>query len=174
MNPSDQKYWYVVYTRSRAEKKVYANLKDQNIECFLPLQKRLRQWKDRKKWVEFPLISGYCFVFINQKEYEKVIRTDNVVSYVTFEGKPARIPEVQIDSLKQMFHQSEFEVNVSNENFKPGKKVEIIAGPLAGIQGELLSSRGKNRFIVRIEQINTIFSVEIMADNLTALPQKSA
>jgi transcription antitermination factor NusG len=172
-NPANRKVWHVVYTRSRAEKKVYAELNEQNIDCFLPLQKKLRQWKDRKKWVEMPLISGYCFVYVDRFDYLKVLQSDHVVCYVTFEGKPAQIPQSQIDSLKKMLSQSDFEVEVSYESFKPGKKVEIIAGPLMGLQGELLSRRGKNRFVIRIEQINTVFSVEVTSERLTLLPQKT-
>lgn len=170
-HPKKQKVWRVVYTRSRAEKKVHADLTSQNIECFLPLQKKLRQWKDRKKWVEMPLISGYCFINIDPTEYEKVLRTDNVVCYVTFEGKPARIPHQQIDFLKQMLRQSDFEVEICRETFEPGKRAEIISGPLIGLQGELLSCRGNDRFVLRIEQINTVFSVEVPASQLTALPE---
>ena len=168
---ANRKVWHVIYTRSRAEKKVYANLKAQHIECFLPLQKKLRQWKDRKKWVEMPIISGYCFVYIDQKEYEAVLQTNHVVCYVSFEGKPAQIPQKQIDFLKKLTAQSEFEVEVSRQTFGPGKKVEIISGPLVGLRGELLSCRGKNRFVLRIEQINTVFSVEVPAEKLTLLPQ---
>ncbi len=168
--PEDNKIWHVIYTRSRAEKKVATELTNQNIECFLPLQKKLRQWKDRKKWVETPLISGYCFVRISRKEYDRVLQTDNVVCYITFEGKAAIIPSGQIDGLKKMTQQFDFEVSVSEENFKPGQKVEIIAGPLTGIQGELVKSRNQNRFILRIEQIKTVFSLEIPSENLTALP----
>lgn len=167
--PANSKEWHVVTTRSRAEKKVYKMLLEQNIECFLPLQKRLRQWKDRKKWVEMPIISGYCFVYISSKEYEKVLRTEHVANFVKFESKPARIPAEQIEYLKQMLSQSDFEVEVSQENFKPGKKVEIIDGPLIGIRGELLSYRGKDRFILRIQQMNTVYSVEITSDKITAI-----
>ena len=105
-NKTEQKFWYVVYTRSRAEKKVRDELTYNNIECFLPLQKKLRQWKDRKKWVEMPLMSGYCFVHISRKEYDNVLQTNNVVCYVTFEGKAAVIPNQQIDSVKKMMKQS--------------------------------------------------------------------
>lgn len=169
-DPANSKAWHVVTTRSRAEKKVYSNLIKQNIESFLPLQKRLRQWKDRKKWVETPVISGYCFVHIDQKEYERVIRTEHVAGFIRFEGKPARIPDLQIDYLKKMLSQSDFEVEVSQENFEPGKKVEIVEGPLIGLQGELLSHRGKDRFMLRVEQMNAIYSVEITADKITAIP----
>ena len=52
-----QKAWYAVYTNSRAEKRVSDRLAEMGIETFLPLQKTLRQWSDRKKLVEKPLIS---------------------------------------------------------------------------------------------------------------------
>ncbi|SHF30820.1 Transcription antitermination factor NusG [Mariniphaga anaerophila] len=166
-NPVNQKEWHVVYTRSRAEKKVFTNLTQKNIECFLPLQKKLRQWKDRKKWVEMPLISSYCFVHINRKENDKVLQTDNVVCFITFEGKPAKIPQCQIDVLRRITAQNDFQVEVSRESFQPGKKVEILCGPLIGVQGELVSVRGKDRFIIRVEQIETAFCVEVPAEQLT-------
>lgn len=171
-NKQTPKAWYVVYTRSRAEKKVYNELTIKNIESFLPLQKRLRQWKDRKKWVEIPLISGYCFVHINRKEYDEVLHTDNVVCYVTFGGKAAIIPENQIIAIKKMLLQYDFEITVSHENFEPGKKVEIIGGPLTGLQGELIKTRGKRKFMIRINQINSIFQVEIPMELLSALPEQ--
>ena len=165
-----QKLWYVVYTRSRAEKKVRDELVMNNIECFLPLQKKLRQWKDRKKWVEMPLMSGYCFVYISRKEYDSVLQISNVVCYVTFEGKAAVIPDYQIDYLKQMLKQNDFEVTVSQENFEPGKNVEVIEGPMIGLRGELVETRGKNKFILRLNQINNTFTVEIPAEHISLLP----
>lgn len=165
-----QKHWYIVYTRSRAEKKVAQELTIKNIECFLPLQKRLRQWKDRKKWVEIPLISGYCFVYISRIEYNDVLQTHNVVCYVTFEGKAAVIPEIQINSLKQILKQNDFDVSVSQENFEPGKMVEIIEGSMIGLRGELVEARDKNKFILRLSQIQSTFTVEIPASQLSLLP----
>lgn len=166
----NQKHWHVIYTRSRAEKKVIEELEYKNIECFLPLQKKLRQWKDRKKWVEMPLMTGYCFVNISRKEYEEVLKTTNVVCFIRFEGKAAIVPDCQIDDLKKMLKQYDFDVTVSTETFKPGKKVEVITGPLIGLQGELIEARGKNKFTLRITQINSTFSVEIPASQLSLLP----
>lgn len=166
------KQWHVVYTRSRAEKKVNDELLQKNIEAFLPIQKKLRQWKDRKKWVEFPLLSGYCFVKISRAEYDKVLQSTNVVCYVTFEGKAAVIPEVQIEALRIISQQSDFEVNVTTENFEPGQKVEVIAGPMIGLKGELIASRGKHKFIVRLEQLRSAVTLEILAKDLTAIEIK--
>lgn len=168
----ENKNWHVVYTRSRAEKKVYEGLQQQNIECFLPLQKKLRQWKDRKKWVETPLLPGYCFVKIERNEYDKVLQTNNVVCYISFEGKAAIIPEGQIHSLKTMLKQYDFEIKVTQETFEPGKLVEIIEGSLIGLKGELVEARGKNNFILRLDQINSTISVKIPATYLSLLPEK--
>ena len=168
-NSNSSKFWYVVYTRSRAEKKVRDELLQKNIECFLPLQKKLRQWKDRKKWVEVPLMSGYCFVKITRKEYDLVLQTNNVVCYISFEGKAAVVPNVQIEYLKQMLCQSDSEITVTREDFEPGQLVEIIAGPMIGLRGEFVKSRGKHRFVLRLIQINTVFTIEILASNLKKL-----
>jgi transcription antitermination factor NusG len=173
-NKTEVKLWHVVYTRSRAEKKVLTELTQKGIECFLPLQKKLRQWKDRKKWVEMPLMTGYCFVCISRKEYDRVLHTDNVVCYITFEGKAAVIPAKQIDALKQLTKQNDFEVKVSKENFEPGKLVEVIEGPLIGLQGELIETRGRNRFMIRFSQIKSSFLVEIPSDKLSLLPPKKS
>ena len=59
--------WHAIYVHSRAEKKVHVELTLKGIESFLPLHRKLRQWSDRKKWVEIPLISGYVFVHITRK-----------------------------------------------------------------------------------------------------------
>ena len=169
---SPGKKWHVVYTRSRAEKKVSNELSQKNIDNFLPLKKSLRQWKDRKKWIETPLISGYCFVHISRKEYDAVLQTDNVVCYISFESKAAIIRDEQIENLKRMLRQFDFEVEVTRENFKPGKMVEIIQGPMVGMRGELVQVRGKNKFALRFTQINSTFTVEIPAACLSALPEE--
>ena len=67
--------WYALYTKPRSEKKVLDRLLEQEIEAYLPLQKKLRQWKDRKKWVEVPLINSYIFVKIEHKDYFNVLDT---------------------------------------------------------------------------------------------------
>lgn len=169
-HPEASKLWHVVYTRSRAEKKVHAELISQFIESFLPLQKQLRQWKDRKRWVEVPLLPGYCFVNICKNDYFRVLQTNNVLSYIMFENKAAVVPEHEIVYLKQLLLQSDFEVAVSFNKYHPGEKVEIIKSPLMGLQGELVKAHGKQRFILRLDSINTVFLADVPAHFLTAIP----
>jgi transcription antitermination factor NusG len=142
---------------------------EQNIESYLPLQRKLRQWSDRKKWVELPLISGYVFVYISRKEYETVLRTNNVVCYVFFEGKAAIIRNVDIDLLKRMLGQVEVELEITVEQLKPGQMVEIISGPLCGVIGELIDFKGKNKVALRIPPLGYTVLVEAPEKNLTSV-----
>ncbi|MFV0591187.1 MAG: UpxY family transcription antiterminator [Draconibacterium sp.] len=173
-NDRTKKKWYAIYTRSRAEKRVHEELLRLGIESFLPLQRKLRQWKDRKKWVELPLMSGYCFVNISGKDYDRVLQSDNVVCYVTFEGKAAEIREDQIMALKKMLQQNDFEVEINHDTFAKGKTVEIIQGPLVGIRGELTDIRGRNKFVLRIDQIAQSFTIEVPSNYLSAVPDHTS
>lgn len=49
--------WYVLYTRSRHEKKISSMLDQKKITSFLPLNKVVKQWTDRKKIIEEPFLS---------------------------------------------------------------------------------------------------------------------
>jgi transcription antitermination factor NusG len=169
MNQTELIYnWYAIRVKSRAEKKVNAELIEQGIESFLPLHKKLRIWSDRKKWVEMPLISGYVFVYISRKEYEIVLRTYNVVCYIYFNGKAAIIRDNDILILKRMLGQSELELEVTIENLKPGQLVEIISGPLCGVIGELIDFKGKNKVALRIPPLG--YTVMVEAPEKTLAP----
>ena len=158
--------WYAIRVKSRSEKKVYSDLIEQEIEAYLPLQRKLRQWSDRKKWVEMPLISGYVFVHISRKEYESVLKIYNVVCYVYFEGKAAIIRDADINLLKRMLGQVEVELEITLEQLKPGQMVEIISGPLCGVIGELINFQGKNKVALRIQPLGYTVLVEAPGKNL--------
>ena len=162
-------HWHAVYVNSRAEKKVCAELTQKGIETYLPLQRKLRQWSDRKKWVEMPLISGYVFVRIARKEYDLVLQTNHVMQYVRFEGKAAIVHDKDIELLQRMLGQSETEVEITREELLPGMRVEIIAGPMMGVTGELISFRGANKVALRIAPLGFTVLVDSPGKNLSAV-----
>jgi transcription antitermination factor NusG len=165
--------WYAIRVKSRSEKKVYSDLIEQGIEAYLPLQRKLRQWSDRKKWVEMPLISGYVFVYISRKEYEIVLRIYNVVCYIYFEGKAAVIRDEDINLLKRMLGETEVNLEITVEELKPGQMVEIISGPLIGVIGELIDFKGKNKVALRIPPLGYTVLVEAPEKNLKPYVQIS-
>jgi transcription antitermination factor NusG len=169
MNNINDKQWYAVYTKSRAEKKALLELEIQGVECYLPLHRKLRQWSDRKKWIEVPLISGYLFVHISLKEYDLVLRTNNVVTYVRFEGKAAIIPDREIESIQHLLRQKDVALEVSNQVFSKGDKIEVIAGPLMGMRGKLVTIKGKKKVAIEIEQLNLSLVVEVPINEISKI-----
>ena len=157
--------WHVVYTKSRWEKKVFERLTAQGIEAYVPMQKKLQQWSDRKKWVEVPMISCYAFVRITTERYYEVLQIPGVVRYLFYLKKPAIIPEEQILTLKNI-EANKFNVEISTKELSPGQKVEIIGGPLKGAKGELQEIRGKKRLLIRIDYIEKFMLVDIAPEYL--------
>ncbi len=153
MSSDGKTFWYAAYTKPRNEKKVYERLCEKGIETFLPLQKKIKQWSDRKKMVEEPLFRSYIFVKIDSKDYYNVLNTPGVVRYITFGGKAAPIPERQIAMVKQLLVQ-DLEIETLDESLEPGTIVEIKFGGLMGLEGELVQHSGKKKVVVRIDHIS--------------------
>ncbi len=94
--------WYALRTRSRYEKLVREQLAKQGIEPLLPTVKRLRQWKDRKKEVEVPLFSGYCFVRFALGQRLPVLKTIGVVDIVGSGHCPEPIADEEIAAIQTL------------------------------------------------------------------------
>jgi len=158
-NPLEEK-WYAIYTRPRAEKQVTGRLEEKGIHVYLPLQKKLRQWSDRKKWVETPLFSSYIFVKIDRRFYDSVLKTDGVVKYITFEGRAATIPQDQIDNLRIVVD-SNADVETTWEKHRKGDKVEVTGGALKGLRGVLISDGGRKKVLVQVDRLDQNLVVEV-------------
>ena len=158
MNP--ERKWYAVYTAPRAEKQVSKRLLELQVEAFLPLHRTLRQWSDRKRIVEKPLLSSYVFVHITSRLYPAVFRTSGVIRFVSFEGIPVPIPQKQIDNLKLLVN-SDAEIGVTCEKLEKGDSVEVTTGSLTGLTGELVSVNGKKRVVIRIDRLDQNIIVKI-------------
>jgi transcriptional antiterminator RfaH len=154
--------WYPVYTHPRAEKKAYTTLINKGIEAYLPLQKRLKQWSDRKKWVEEPLIKSYIFVRIADNAQAEVLMTKGVARFIYFSGSVAAMPDKQIEELKLLLASS-LELEVTEENLQPGEKVKIKAGPLKGLTGEMIAYRSQKQLLLRLESLGCSIIVNVQA-----------
>lgn len=167
--PPNGYFWHAVYVKSRTEKKAQTELQFMEIETFLPLQRKLMQWSDRKKWVEMPLISGYLFVRASRKEYYQVLQSNYVVCYVRFDGKAAIIPDSQIEYLQLMLKQDNTEVEITQEKLEPDQMIEVLAGPFIGLKGKLLKIKGKNKVAIELEQLGYSAMVEIQIADIASI-----
>ena len=164
INSAENK-WYAVYTNPRAEKQVYERLTENSIEAYLPLTKTVKEWSDRKKNVEMPLLPSYIFVKTSPKLFPSVYKTYGVVKFVSFEGKPVAIPQKQINTLRLLIN-ANAEIEVTSENFETGDYVEVVSGALAGLTGELIKIGSNNRFVVRIDKLKQNLILKISKEFL--------
>lgn len=155
----DQQYkWYPIYTRSRAEKKTQIALENKNIATYLPLIKVEKQWSDRKKVVEEPLLKSYLFVYISSREYAEVLMTYGVSRFIFFSGIIASIPAKQLEDLKLLLANSS-DLEVHKLAISPGEKVLIKAGPFKGILAELVSLKHNQKIVLRLQNLG--YAIEI-------------
>ena len=163
------KNWYALYTKPRWEKKVSQLLKEKRIENYLPLQKVLKQWSDRKKWIQEPLFRSYIFVHILPDEYLPALQTAGVVRFVTFERKAVAIPSVQIEAVKTYVQTGEEFVDETSE-VRTGDRVVVVRGSLKGLEGRLVQISKKKRLRIMIEGIQQTLHIKVPLSHIKVLP----
>ena len=161
----ESKTWHAVYTRSRAEKKVTELMNRNGYTAYLPMVKTLRQWSDRKKKVEVPLISSYVFVHVSERDYYSILNTPGVVRYVMFEGKAAPIPEKQIRAMR-IAVENDVDLELSAAPISPGEAVRVVSGPMKGVEGELIRNAQKHKLLIRINHTGYALLVKVSAGSV--------
>jgi transcription termination/antitermination protein NusG len=153
--------WFAIWTRSRHEQVVREQLERKHLDAFLPTITKWSRWKDRKKKIDWPLFPGYCFARFSPEHALAVLKCSGVVNIVSFEGKPAPIPEHEIDGIRRLVE--------SNLQYDPcpmiqeGMMVEVVHGPLKGVIGRLLRKGTHARLVLSVELIGQAVSAEVDA-----------
>lgn len=143
--------WYVVYTLSKAEKKVEERLQNMGLETYLPLHTVARLWNNRKKQLTKPVIPGCIFVHIPMQEAAKVSATPGVSFILKEEGRLASISNEQMDTFRRLVENEKEMIEFAPADFQPGISVRVVRGELKGIKGELVDCQGRNKLLLRIE-----------------------
>ncbi len=160
--------WYVLYTKSRAEKKLKFALDQLKIPNFLPLISQKKKWSDRYRVVDVPMFSGYIFVKIHyQQDSIKVLKEPNSVGFVSFQGHPATISEEDIELIRLFLKEYPDRVRIQEESiFKKGNMVEIVGGPFAGKKAIIEKIKNAYCIIVRIPSINKNIYIEVSKEDI--------
>ncbi len=151
--------WFAAYTSPRHEKHVSQQMERRGIQNFLPLYKSVRRWKDRRKELELPIFPGYLFVRMALRERVSVLQVPGVVHLVSFQGRPAPVPDSDIEMLQRQLSQSG---RLQPHPFLTiGRRVRISSGPMSGMEGILARKKDKVRVVLSIELIQRAVAVEV-------------
>ena len=158
--------WFAVHTRSKCERKVATQLREMQINCFLPTMKEVHLWSDRRKVIDQPLFPGYLFVRIPAEGRTRVtvLRTNGVVGFVGIQGQGIPIPDVEIENIQILLS--------SKVPFEPypflsvGQKVRIHGGYLDGIEGILAAKNSDRSVVISIDLIQRSLAVRVSGFDL--------
>jgi transcription antitermination factor NusG len=164
-------WWHAVYTKPRWEKKVAALLEAKGIEYYCPLNKVVKQWSDRKKTVLEPLFKSYVFVQVAEEKKWELLSIAGIINYVTWLGKPAKIKESEIETIRKFL--KEFEsVEVVEGVLELNDKVKVKQGVLMNYQGILLQING-NKASVKIDSMGLQLITVIDKKNLEKIASEN-
>lgn len=152
---SDTQYWYVLYINVRHEKKVYKKLIEQNIDCYLPIVKNVKQWSDRKKIVEEPLFTGYVFVKLEAHELDKPRHINGVINYLSFGKQKALVKQSEIDALRYLVEYG-YTLNLVSEDIEIGSRVKI----------NLSAFKNETAIVQKIKEGDAILYFESLNQNI--------
>ncbi len=158
--------WKVLYVASRSEKKVDQRLKELGLESYIPLKREKRKWSARMKWVSVPMISGYVFVNVNEKNRDTVFRASGVLNYVRYIGSDACIRQEEIDALRSIEEKGYHVESYSLDKANMGEAVEIKYGPFKGLHGKVLHLGKEDEYTIQIEGIGYALQIKVPSEVL--------
>lgn len=147
---------------------MHAVLRERGVESYLPLAPREREWKDRRKVVDFPLFPSYVFGRFALSSVHRVLSVPGVATLVRANGRPVAIADEELENVRRFARAlAAGEVHAEERPyFAEGEWVEVTEGPLTGLRGVVVEQRGRRRFLVGLKEIGQGFEVNV---DVTAL-----
>jgi transcriptional antiterminator RfaH len=149
--------WWVLHTRPRAEKALSRNCLSRRLPFFLPLCQRHTQSRGRLLTSRIPLFPGYLFLLADEQGRLEALTTNLVVNCLPVPDQA----ELHAD-LSGVHRLMASEAPLAPEQrLSPGTVVEIVHGPLAGLQGKVIKRGERLRFVVEVHFLQKGARVDI-------------
>ena len=138
--------WFALYTKPHNEKKVAEKFLSMGIEAYCPTIVVEKQWSDRKKKIQQPLLNSYVFVKLNDQERALVFAVPGVVRYLFWLGKPAIVKDSEILAIKEMLEESYKAITVTG--VQPGSTITLQEGVFKGQSATFVEQKGNKTILV--------------------------
>lgn len=139
--------WFVAVVKNNTEKAVLERMLKLGYECYVPIQKEIRIWRNGKRAiVDRVVIPSLVFIHCTEAVRRDVVSLPFIIRFLTNragsspEGlnKPlAIIPDSQIRTLQFMVGNSDTPVTFTPCIYRQGDKIRVIRGNLKGLEGEV-------------------------------------
>jgi transcription antitermination factor NusG len=156
---NQERQWYALYVRSHCERATEQRLKGKGYRAFSPFYRTWRKRPDRTKQLDLPLFPGYVFCCFNPDKRLPILTTPGVVIIVGAGKTPEPVKQSELESIQIV---AEAGHTVEPWPFlRQDQRIRIEAGPLAGIEGTLLTVKDRLRLVVSITLLQRSMAVEV-------------
>ena len=143
----EQRTWYVLHVKPRAEKKLNDFLAAMGVFHYLPLVRKVTKVQRRKVVRHLPVFPGYVFTRLFPDERIRALGTKNVVRTI-----PVAEPRRMIHQLRQVEHACRLPADLRVvENFAAGEYVRVVSGPLRGLEGQVRRLGGATSIVLTVD-----------------------
>jgi transcriptional antiterminator RfaH len=157
--------WFVLYTQPRNEKKVAERLEKLGITAYCPMTIQVRQWSDRKKKVEVPLLNSYVFVHLEEADRKLVFEVPGIVRYLFWLGEPAIVRDEEIKTLQNWLSLDFAELEV--KALKPGDTIMLKEGAFKNQEARIKTiSKNKMQLVLTSLGMLVTLTTASVAPNL--------
>lgn len=151
--------WVVLHTRSRQEKALSEDLQKLGIPHFLPLYTTVRYYNGRKAKVRLPLFPSYVFLRGTLEQAYRAEKTRRLVGIIKVPD-PTQLSWELRNLALALFR---------NATMNPypgivrGARVEVVAGPFAGLQGVVVDRTALDRVHLQVGMLGVGVLLEVDA-----------
>lgn len=169
--------WLVVKSKPRSEKKLAQQLSARGINCYAITYTSLKQWSDRKKKVEIPLIPGVVFVEYSHDDVSALYQYPLVRGVLKEFGQLALVKWHEINNLillAQAWSGDDVHFETIGPDLCAGDWVEVTQGQFKGMRGTLTELKGQHRLAVALEVLQWAVTLDISKSQVKKLNNSAA
>lgn len=127
----------------------------------------MKQWSDRKKVVETPMINGYVFVRPkNISQRDAVLQQHGVIQYLRYNESDALVREIEIEALRSIENKGYFVDGSFGTMLELGSQTLIKYGVFKGLKGKITSLQNEDIYSVMIESIGYNLTLKVPRETL--------
>ncbi len=151
--------WYAVRVKSNRERVTADALKGKGFEVFLPFYPLPGTRGSKNRPAEAPLFPGYVFSRFDVLKRLPILTIPGVVNIVGIGRTPQAI---EAEEMERIFAIRDSGLVATPFPYPPvGERIQLQTGPLRGLEGVVVSSKGEDKLVVSVSLLQRSVAVRV-------------
>jgi len=160
--------WYVIYTKSKKEKRLAEHAYKNKITYYLPLIESYKEYERKKVTYRKVMFSSYIFTRVKHSEQQTLINSGYTVNFL-----PIRDQKQFLEELKAIQRIRDNKVEIKEHCYiENGKYVRFIIGALKGVIGKVTDTKNIKEVVIQVNMLRQAIAVQAQSNQLEVLSDK--